>query len=103
MTDSDEDIFKKVVEDIYDRSRQEILSTPEEELCSKYWYFTFDASKSPEKNIYHFHKMLSIYQRSLRIWEEHHNGHACVVERVRDKYLMPRIAEFWRELSELSS
>lgn len=65
----------------------------QDELESK-WFFRFDPAKSIESNMYHFHDMLTLYAGSCRRWEEMHNGSCCVVERVRDKYIMPKIREF---------
>jgi len=58
------------------------------------WFFRWDEACSLEWNIYQFHKMLGLYGSFCRRWEEMHNGHCCVVERVRDTYLMPKIREF---------
>ncbi len=58
------------------------------------WHFEFDPNQILEVNIYRFHGMLTLYGGSCRRWEEMHNGSGCVVERVRDKYLMPKIREF---------
>jgi hypothetical protein len=38
--------------------------------------------------------MLNLYQNKCRRWEEMHNGSSCVVERVRDTYVMPKIREW---------
>lgn len=62
------------------------------------WYFQWEPERSMTWNIYKFHGCLSLYGGSCRRWEEMHNGHVCVVERVRDKYLMPKIKEFERML-----
>ncbi len=64
------------------------------------WYFKFDGEKPLRINIYEFHKMLELYRSSCRRWEEMHNGSSCVVERVRDKYLMPKIIEFEQNVRE---
>lgn len=61
------------------------------------WHFEFDPEKSLETNLYLFHDRLALYAGSCRRWEERHNGSCCVVERVRDKYIMPRI----RDLAEI--
>lgn len=71
----------------------ELLATPENEL-EKRWHFKWDNKASIEWNTYKFSDMLEGYKRSCRRWEEHHNGNCCVVERVRDKYLMPKVREF---------
>lgn len=75
------------------RIEAEYQTMSEEELRER-WYFNFDGEKSLTWNIYQFTGMLDLYKRSCRRWEEMHNGHCCVVERVRDKYLMPKIKEF---------
>lgn len=58
------------------------------------WYFQFDPAATLTNNLYTFHGALTLYARSCRKWEETHNGSMCVVERVRDKYLIPKITEF---------
>jgi hypothetical protein len=63
------------------------------ELAGK-WFFKFDPSISLERNMYLFHDRLALYAGSCRRWEEMHNGSCCVVERVRDQYIMPKIREF---------
>ena len=68
------------------------------EQLEEHWYFTFDASKSVEASIYNFHDMLKLYGAFCRRWEEHHNGPCCVVERVRDQYLWPKITQFAGDL-----
>lgn len=62
------------------------------------WFFEFDPAKSLEANMYHFHDMLTLYAGSCRRWEEKHNGSSCVVERVRDTYIMPKIREFAEQI-----
>ena len=64
-----------------------------------YWHFKWDESASIEHNIYDFTQMLELYRSFVRRWEEHHNGSCCVVERVRDEYLMKKIGEFKSRLS----
>lgn len=66
------------------------------------WFFKYDISKSEEWNTYHFYSMLKLYESRCRRWEELHNGTFCVVERVRDKYLIPKITEFLKELQNAS-
>lgn len=79
------------------RADAELLALAEAELPSR-WYFTYDPGLSIAWNLYQFSGALESYKRSCRRWEEHHNGSMCVVERVRDKYLMPKIREFEQEL-----
>ena len=64
----------------------------------RFWFFRWDESAKLEWNIYQFTDLLDLYRRQCRRWEEMHNGSVCVVERVRDKYLLPKIAEFARQL-----
>ena len=74
----------------------------EEDLASR-WCFTFDPERSMEVNMYLFYDRLALYAGSCRRWEEKHNGSCCVVERVRDKYLMPKIREFAEHVRTLST
>lgn len=60
------------------------------------WYFKYEPEKPVWWNMYQFHGCLTLYGGSCRRWEEMHNGSMCVVERVRDKYLLPKIKEFER-------
>lgn len=76
----------------------ELLAMPENELA-KNWYFEWEENASIEWNTYKFSDMLEMHKRSCRRWEEHHNGSCCVVERVRDKYLMQKVREFLAELA----
>ena len=63
------------------------------------WFFKWDDSKSLELNTYRFHDMLELYESLCRRWEEKHNGSCCIVERVRDKYSMPKIKQFVKQLT----
>jgi hypothetical protein len=76
----------------------ELYALTENELETQ-WLFKWDSSASVEWNTYKFHDLLGLYGRQCRRWEERHNGTCCVVERVRDKYLMPKIREFLHILS----
>ena len=77
--------------------RNEVINTPQDQL-DKFWYFKYDPSLSKEWNMYQFSQQLEIFKKDCRTWEEHHNGHCCVVERVRDQYLMPKIKQFMKDL-----
>ena len=77
-------------DDLYSKSNSEL---------EQYWHFVWDDKLSLEVNTYHFHDLLKLYGSFCRRWEEKHNGSVCVVERVRDKYLMPKIREFVRQLT----
>lgn len=77
----------------------EILATPEAELPKRF-YFTYNVAYSKAMNMYKFSDALERYKRDCRQWEEHHNGNSCVVERIRDKYLLPKIEEFQKAYGE---
>jgi hypothetical protein len=64
------------------------------------WFFKWDDSASLEWNTYQFHDMLTLYGSFCSRWEERHNGTCCVVERVRDKYLMPKIKQFIGQITK---
>lgn len=71
----------------------DLLALSEENLSAQ-WYWRWEATRSVEWNTYEFSDALERHKRRCRRWEEHHNGSSCVVERVRDKYLIPRVREF---------
>ena len=71
------------------------------EELDRYWHFKWDDTFSVAWNTYRFHSMLRLYQRQCRRWEEHHGGSCCLVERVRDKYVMPKVREFLIHLESL--
>ncbi|MEN3067868.1 hypothetical protein [Uliginosibacterium sediminicola] len=83
----------KVLEGLVSSLNADIQQATQQDL-EKYWHFNWDDSASLESNLYDFHKKLDLYGSFCRRWEETHNGHCCVVERVRDTYLMPKIREF---------
>lgn len=90
--------IKTVLTSIVAASNNELLLMSEDEL--KYaWYFRWEPQHSVGYNVYQFSGMLEMLKERTRRWEEHHNGSCCVVERVRDKYLMPRVLDFLDELS----
>ncbi len=78
-------------------ARSELAQTTQAGL-ERYWFFKWNQTASLETNIYNFHKLLSLYGGQCRRWEEMRNGSCCVVERVRDTYLMPKIREFAKML-----
>lgn len=78
--------------ELYEKSKEELES---------YWYFKYDTSISVEENMYSFHSMLHLYSTFCRRWEEYHNGSYCVVERVRDTYIMPKIRLFCKNYEKL--
>ncbi len=92
-----EENIKNVITSIHDAFEQELFSKTEAEL-EDYWFFKYDKKASIANNIYNFYDMLGLYHRYCRRWEEKKNGSCCVVERVRDKYLMPKIREFTEQI-----
>jgi len=86
-----------VVDGLLRAGEQELRDASESDL-EQYWFFSWDISRSAEWNLYKFNDMLDLYRRQCRKWEEMHHGNCCVVERVRDKYLMPKIRAFLAEL-----
>lgn len=77
----------------------EYQAMSKEELAER-WFFKFQDDKSIEHNMYFFFDRLALYAGSCRRWEELHNGNCCVVERVRDEYVIPKIKEFSSQLKE---
>lgn len=75
------------------------LANQSQEDLEDYWFFEWDVEASDETNLYNFYDLLKLYGHHCRRWEEKHNGHICVVERVRDTYLKPKISEFIKLLS----
>lgn len=63
------------------------------------WCWRWEEGRSDEWNAYMFMDALALHRRRWRRWEEHHHGSCCVVEHVRDKYVMPRIRAFLAELA----
>lgn len=90
------DALPTVLTTMVNRFDEELYAKTEEEIRNT-WYFTYDHSKSDAQNLYEFFDMLRLHQSQARRWEEKHYGSACVVERVRDKYLWPRILDFLTE------
>lgn len=92
MEPSKEDIAKTVtrIADEYVRELER-MTRPGLETA---WHFQWSEMLSLEDNTYRFYRALDLYGRVCRRWEEMHNGPSCVVERVRDRYLMPKIYEF---------
>ena len=89
-----------VLTNLYSSFQAELFGKTQAGL-EDYWYFKFNDNASPVLNIYEFHDMLELYSDSCRGWEEHHNGSCCIVERVRDKYLIPKIREFVANLKTI--
>ena len=82
---------------ILTRADAELFACTQEQL-ERYWLFKWKPNQSKAWNFYEFHELLDLYRRKCRQWEEYYNGHVCVVERVRDKYLLPKIEAFIQQL-----
>lgn len=93
---------ENVLRSIVDRADAELLAIPDGGLEVR-WYFHWEEKSSIEWNTYKFSDALERFKRDCRRWEEQHYGSGCVVERVRDKYLMPKIQAFLAELLAHSS
>jgi hypothetical protein len=92
MIDINKEVIGEAITSILTRSEAELLALTTEQLQEQ-WYFRWDNGASVEWNLYKFNDALAMFKRRCRTWEEHHNGPSCVVERVREKYLMPHIRE----------
>lgn len=96
----DKKVLKEVIGNIIDKSNEELFAKKQEEL-EDYWFFDFDRKRDLNKYIYEFTKAIELYKSFCRQWEEHHNGSVCVVERVRDTYILPKIRKFEKGLRRL--
>lgn len=94
-----EETLDEVLTELANGCDDELFACKQEEL-EGYWHFKWDESRSAEWNVYEFHEMLQLYGNFCRRWEDHHHGYICIVERVRDKYLMPKIKELIEKLKE---
>jgi hypothetical protein len=97
MTTNEQEI-KKTIIGMAAKAASELLALDENALAAT-WFWQWDNCESVEWNTCEFNDDLDAYKRRCRGWEEHHNGGGCVVERVRSKYLMPRVREFLDELA----
>lgn len=84
------------------RERTALLSLEEADLAAQ-WNWRWEETRSLEWNVYSFSDHLEKHKRRCRQWEEHHHGGCCVVERVRDKYVFPRVREFLAEVRRVRS
>lgn len=85
-----DEMMKTIMTGIIANDREELLAMKKEEL-EDYWFFHWNNNLPLQYNLYEFFKMLDIYSNRCEEWETLHNGHICVVERVRDQYLMPKL------------
>jgi hypothetical protein len=93
-----EETLKSVIAGLVNTFDEELQTSTQEEL-EKYWFFVWDDDSSVQWNTYQFFDLLNLYANHCRRWEEKHNGSVCVVERVRDKYVMQKISSFLDKLS----
>ena len=81
------------------KTEKQILEEMEDSSAlEKFWYFKYNYDHSSTWNFYEFNGCLDIYRRKCRAWETIHNGNMSVVERVRDKYLWPKIVKFLEDV-----
>jgi hypothetical protein len=90
--------IEQVCSSVLQRSDEGLFATPRELLNERYWYFKWDDKRSLAGNFYEFFDLLGLFSRFVRRWEEHHGSHVCVVERVRDQWLLPKIRDFMSRL-----
>jgi hypothetical protein len=76
----------------------DLLALSADEIAAE-WYWQWEEDRGVEWNTYKFSDILELHKRRWRRWEEHHNGPCCVVERVRKKYVMPRVRDFLAALA----
>lgn len=93
---TEKDIEKTLIS-LHTAFQNELFGCKKEDL-EGYWHFKYNKEKSLVSNLYSFYDMLELYDGFCRRWEEHTNGTCCVVERVRDKYLIPKIKNFVTEM-----
>jgi len=85
------------------KNENDELSCMTKPELENFWFFKYNSKLSIECNMYEFNKMLDLYKRKCRRWEEIHNGNSCVVERVRDEYLIPKINDFIKTMRKILS
>lgn len=94
MTDGvTEKALNEVFSSILSNAQDELQSMRQQDL-ERLWFFKHEPERGVAWNLYQFNSMLDLYRRKCRQWEEMHHGCTSVVERVRDRYLMPKIREF---------
>ena len=93
----DEESFKNILDTIAEGFDEDLFAKQEKDL-EQYFFWEWDENFSVEWNTYEFYERLGLYNRFCRRWEEHKSGSCCIVERVRDKYLISKIRNFLSEL-----
>ena len=102
MSDTIKKELASVISSMAEGFAKELFGNTREEL-ETYWHFKWEDTQSSAWNTYQFHDSLRLYGGMCRRWEEHHNGSCCVVGRIRDKYLLPKIREFLVKLKEMEA
>jgi hypothetical protein len=102
MTDEDlKEGFNKVCDGILSSTKKELDAIKDPKDLEQFWFYKTmirDIEKpSLATKMYHFFDALQLYETKCEQWEENNSGYVCVVERVRDKYLMPKIKWFISE------
>ena len=94
MTEVTTEALEAVFTGMLQRAQDELAEITDPAELERFWYFKYDKARSDAANLYEFTEMLDLYRRKCRSWEEQHNGISCVVERVRDQYLWPKLQQF---------
>jgi len=94
MTEVTTEALEAVFTNIMQSQQAELAAITDPAELERFWYFKYDKARSGAANLYEFTEMLDLYRRKCRSWEEQHNGISCVVERVRDQYLWPKLQQF---------
>jgi hypothetical protein len=91
--------LENTITSLVSRFDDELQRCNSQQLDENYWHFKFNTNKDPALTFYEFFDALVLYQNFCHRWEEAHNGSKCVVERVRDKYIIPKIHQFLKDLT----
>jgi len=98
MTEVTDAALEAVFTNILQSQQAELAAITDPAELERFWYFRYDKTRSEAVNLYEFTQMLELYRNKCRRWEEQHNGISCVVERVRDQYLWPKLQQFLADL-----
>lgn len=82
--------LQKTARAIAGHSDAHLRSLPQSALEDS-WFFRWDATAPLDLNLYEFFDFLELYARTCERWEHLHGGHVGLVERVRDRYVLPKI------------
>jgi len=98
MTEVTDAALEAVFTNIMQSQQAELAAISDPAELERFWYFSYNSDRSEAVNLYEFTQMLELYRNKCRRWEEQHNGISCVVERVRDQYLWPKLQQFLADL-----